>query len=82
MEYHITDLSDNENIEWNRVPASLNTVLESATYTGDSRALSSYDWNLVNNRKYTYMNEADIVDALDNNIYAQLRSRIESVTRW
>jgi hypothetical protein len=82
MEYHITDLSDNENIEWNRIPASLNTVIESATYSGDSRALSTNDWNMVNNRQYAYVNETEIVDALYRQVYFQLRNRIESVTRW
>jgi len=82
MEYQITDLSDNENIEWNRIPASLNSVIESATYSGDSRALSTNDWNMVNNRQYAYVNETEIVDALYRQVYSQLRNRIESVTRW
>jgi len=82
MEYHITDLSDNENIEWNRVPAYLNSVIETATYSGDSRALSSSDWNMVNNKRYAYVNEAEIVEALYREVYPQLRNRIEAVTRW
>ena len=82
MEYHITNLSDNENIEWNRIPAYLNSVIETATYSGDSRALSSYDWEMVNRRRYSYMSESDIIDALYNDVYGQLRNRIEAVTRW
>ncbi len=82
MEYHITDLSDNENIEWNRVPAYLNSVIETATYSGDSRALSTHDWDLVNNRRYAYVNESEIVEALYQEVYPQLRNRIEVVTRW
>ena len=82
MEYHITDLSDDESIEWNRVPAYLNSVIETGTYTGDSRALSSNDWNIVNNKRNAYINDADIVDALYNEVYGQLRNRIEAVTRW
>ena len=82
MEYHITDLIHNENIEWNRIPAYLNSVIETATYSGDSRALSTHDWNLVNNRRYAYVNEAEIVEALYNEVYPQLRNRIEAATRW
>jgi hypothetical protein len=82
MEYHITDLSDHGNIEWNRIPANLNTQIETATYSGDSRALSSYDWTLVNNRQNAYLTDADIVDALYGQVYTQLRNRIETVTRW
>jgi len=82
MEYHITDLSDHGNVEWNRIPANLNTQIESATYSGDSRALSSYDWSMVNNRQNAYLTDADIVDVLYSQVYSQLRSRIESATRW
>jgi len=82
MEYHITDLRDNENIEWNRVPAYLNSVIETATYSGDSRALSSSDWNMVNNKRYAYVNESEIVEALYREVYPQLRNRIEALTRW
>jgi hypothetical protein len=82
MEYQITDIKDNESIEWNRVPAYLNSVIETATYSGDSRALSSSDWSLVNNRRNAYVSEADIVEALYNEVYPQLRNRIEAVTRW
>jgi len=57
-------------------------VIETATYSGDSRALSSYDWDLVNRRKYSYMNESDIIDALYADVYGQLRNRIEAATRW
>jgi hypothetical protein len=82
MEYTITDLKDDERIEGSRVPAYLNTIIETATYTGDSRALSSNDRNLVNNRRYEYMNEGEIVEALYREVYPQLRNRIEAVTRW
>ncbi|HYJ39049.1 MAG TPA: hypothetical protein VEV87_10550 [Chitinophagaceae bacterium] len=82
MEYNITDLKDEERIEGNRVPAYLNAVIETATYSGDSRALSTQDWNLVNNRRYAYMNEGEIVEALYREVYPQLRNRIEAVTRW
>jgi len=82
MEYHITDLSDHSNVEWNRIPANLNTQIQSATYSGDSRALSSYDWTLVNARQNAYLTDADIMDVLYGQVYSQLRSRIETVTRW
>jgi hypothetical protein len=82
MEYHITDLSDHQSIEWNRIPANLNTQIESATYSGDSRALGSYEWSLVNNRQNAYMTDADIVDVLYSQVYSQLRNRIQTVTRW
>jgi hypothetical protein len=82
MDCRFTDLSDSDNDRWNRIPVYLDLSTEHATYRGDSRALSDYDWALVNNRQQTYMRESDIMDALYAQVYPQLRSRIESVTRW
>ena len=82
MEYRIVDLGLQKDVEWSRIPAYLDMNVEYATYRGDSRALGSYEWDLVNNRQYQYMDESDIVAALYSKIYSQLRSRIESRTRW
>lgn len=83
MEYRVIDLAENESVEWNRIPAFLDLNIEEATYRGDSRALSDYDWALVNNRQpYRYNDEGDIMDALYAQVYSQLRNRIEMVTRW
>ncbi len=83
MEYRVTDLADRGSVEWNRIPAYLDLNIEEATYRGDSRALSEYDWSLVNNRQpYRYMDESDVMEALYARVYPQLRSRIETVTRW
>jgi uncharacterized protein YdbL (DUF1318 family) len=83
MEYRVIDLDNNSSVEWNRLPAYFDMTIEEATYRGDSRALSDYDWTLVNNRQpYRHFDDADIMDALYAKIYPQLRSRIENVTRW
>ena len=57
MEYRITDIGGNSNVEWSRIPAYLDLSSEYATYRGDSRALSTYDWALVNNRPQGYYND-------------------------
>lgn len=82
MEYRVTDLSDRESVEWNRIPAYLDLNVEYATYRGDSRALSTYDWALINNRPISYNDESQIMDALYARVYPQLRSRLETITRW
>ncbi|HEY0677143.1 MAG TPA: hypothetical protein VGD17_02610 [Chitinophagaceae bacterium] len=83
MEYRVTDLAQRSDVEWNRIPAYLDMNIEQATYRGDSRALSEYDWALINNsRQYRYVNESDIMDAMYARVYPQLRSRIETLTRW
>ncbi|HYE55352.1 MAG TPA: hypothetical protein VD996_10925, partial [Chitinophagaceae bacterium] len=46
MEYRIVDLDDHKDIQWSRIPVYLDLNTEYARYTGDSRALSDYDWAL------------------------------------
>lgn len=82
MEYRISDLASHKDVEWSRIPAYLDLNIEFATYRGDSRALSSYDWALVNNRRYGYTDESEIIDALYARVYPDLRNRIEARTRW
>jgi len=83
MEYQIVDLASQSRVEWNRIPAHIDLNFEFATYRGDSRALSSYDWALINNnRQHRYVDESDIIDALYSHVYQQLRNRIENRTRW
>jgi len=82
MVYRITDLEDGDDVEWSRIPGYLDLSYEHATYTGDSRALSNYDWALVNNRRQMYRSDDDILDALYARVYPDLRSRLESATRW
>jgi hypothetical protein len=82
MAYRITDIYDRSTVRWSTIPAYLDINTEYATYSGDSRALSSHDWALVNNRRNGYYDDREIVEALYGRIYPELRSRIESDTRW
>lgn len=83
MEYRVVDLDKNSNVEWSRIPAYFDVNIEEATYRGDSRALSEYDWAMVNNtQSRRYFDEADIMESLYEKVYPQLRNRIDLITRW
>lgn len=82
MDFRITELATRKNVQWGTIPAYLDVNYEYATYRGDSRALSNYDWQLVNNRRQEYVDEAEIMDALYAKIYPDVRQRIEMATRW
>jgi len=49
IEYRVTDIQSNQSVAWDRVPLDVDRIFETATYSGDSRALSQSDWALVNN---------------------------------
>lgn len=82
MEFRITELATRKNVQWNSIPVYLDVNDEFATYRGDSRALSSYDWQLVNNRRNARLDDSEIMDMLYSKVYPDVRQRIEMATRW
>jgi hypothetical protein len=77
IDYRIVDVETNRTLEWNRIQTSLNNqVYETATFTGDSRALSSSDWALVNNRGN--QNQEQVIRNMYNDLLSELRMRIQA----
>lgn len=70
---------NNERLLWENFPASYNWVEEAATYRGDSRALSSSDWALINNTRIIDPNRRDVFVNVFRQVYPQLMSRIRSI---
>jgi hypothetical protein len=79
IDYRIVDVNTNTNLEWNRVNVNNSGIFETATFSGDSRALSSNDWNLVNNRWNGQMSDQMMRQMYDQ-LVSELRSRIRSRT--
>ena len=82
MELSITDVNTGRNITANRYSDQFNWQEEYATYTGDSRALSSNDYALLNNNNYQVPRREDILNKLSQRIYPQIKSRIAAVANW
>lgn len=77
IDYRIVDVESNRTLDWNRIQTNSNTgVFETATFTGDSRALDSNDWNLVNNRQNGMQEQ--MVREMYNDLQRELRSRIQA----
>ncbi len=55
---------------------------EYATYSGDSRALNSNDWALINNNRYHVPGKEDVLSELYQRIYPQVKNRIYSAVSW
>jgi hypothetical protein len=78
IDYRIVDVQTNQTLDWNRIQTSSNSqVYETATFSGDSRALSSNDWALVNSRGSGNQQDQMIRD-MYNDLLQELRSRIQS----
>lgn len=82
MEVRITDVNTGKNITVNRYSEQFNWQEEYATYTGDSRALGSNEYQLLNNRNYRIPRDEDVLTELSRRIYPQIKNRISSVANW
>jgi hypothetical protein len=82
MELRITDINSGRIITSNRYSDQFTWQEEYATYTGDSRALSSNDYALLNNTNYRIPRNEEILQEISRRIYPQIKSRISSVVNW
>jgi hypothetical protein len=82
MEVTITDAANQKNISRNTYQEDYNWTEEYATYTGDSRALSANDWNLVNNNRYNEPRKEEVLNELYRKIYPQVKNRIIYAVDW
>ncbi len=82
MAVDITDISMKKLISSNVFRENYDRQEESATYSGDSRALSANDWALVNNRSFNAPAKEEILNELYRKIYPQVRNRISYAVDW
>ena len=74
MDMNIQD-ADQKNILYDTFTDSYNWQQEAASYSGDSRALSNRDWELVNNRYYQ-PTQQEVINELYRGLYPQVKNRI------
>jgi len=82
MELVITDLVTRKNITSNTYREDYRWQEEHATYTGDSRALSSSDWMMINNSQFNEPRKEDILNELYRGLYPQIKNRLSSAVDW
>jgi hypothetical protein len=79
LESRIYDQATGRNLLYDRFPGSDDWKIETATYTGDKRALQESDWNIINNNQNVATpNRSQVADKLVRNCYSLLLSRIKS----
>jgi hypothetical protein len=80
IKYQLIDGQSEKLLSNGAVSATFTRHFERAKYTGDSRALRTEDWNLINNSKFNYQN--DIEEELYKRIYPELVVRIKNEVDW
>lgn len=78
LECRIYDITSNRNILYDRFPDRYTWEEKTATYRGDSRALTQEDLAMINNRNNRPPSRNEIADRLIKNCYGLLLSRIRS----
>lgn len=81
MDMNITDQANQKNILFDNFTDTYNWQQEAASYSGDSRALSNRDWQLVNNRNYQPGKE-EVLSELYKGLYPQVKNRITRLVNW
>jgi tetratricopeptide (TPR) repeat protein len=78
LQCRIYDMPSGRNILFDNFPGRYQWVFETATYTGDSRALEPQDWTLINNRFTRYPTRNDVAQKIVEDSYFLLMNRINS----
>ena len=82
MDVNITDIHTRKNILYNSCSDQYEWQEEKASYSGDSRALSSSDWALVNNNNFNTPRKEEILNQLYRKIYTQVKNKISYAVDW
>ncbi len=76
----ITEPSTNRTVLFESFPGGYNKQEQFATYRGDSRALSPYDLELINNNRFNDPTRNSLFNEVLRQVYPQLLNRIKSAT--
>lgn len=82
MEVRITETSTRKNITTNTYSEYYNWQEETASYSGDSRALDANDWDIINNSRFYEPRREDVLNELYRKLYSQVRNRIIYAVDW
>lgn len=82
MDVYIKDLETQRMISSRNFREDYRWQDETGSYTGDSRALNTEDWQIINNRGYNTPRRDDILQELYRKIYPQVLNNIKYAVDW
>ena len=83
MEVTIKDIATGRNISYRTYREDYRWEQEKASYNGDSRALDSNDWNMINNSNFNNTpRKEEILNELYRKIYPQVKNNILYSVDW
>lgn len=82
MEVNIKDITTGKNISYRTFRDDYRWEQERGTYSGDSRALSARDWQIINGNNYPAPRKEEILSELYRKIYPQVKNEISYAVDW
>ncbi len=82
VELSIVDLGSGKNIEQRNYREDYKWQQESASYNGDKRALSSSDWNIINNSQTNIPRKETVLIELYKQIYPRMYNQARKTLQW
>jgi len=82
MDVIITAITTGKNISNRNIREDYRWQEESATYNGDSRALSARDWEMINSNSYGNPRKEDVLNELYKKLYPQVKNNIIYAVDW
>ena len=82
MEMNINDLTAGKNIIYRSYNEEYKWEQQSATFSGDRRAISQSDWSMINNSNNTTPRKEEVLYELYRKIYPQVLSQIRQSVSW
>ena len=82
MDVQIKDIITPRNISSRSFREDFRWQQERGTYSGDSRALTSQDWEAINNRDHYEPRREQVVDELYKKLYNQILNHIRYSVEW
>lgn len=82
MDVDIRDVDNRKSINYNSFREEYRWSDEVGSYTGDSRALSSADWNIINNRNNQIIRKEDVLEEIYRKLYPRVLSYVRRYVEW
>ncbi len=82
MEMSVTEWSSRKSIAFQTYTEYYKWQQETATFSGDQRALSTNDWNIINNTNNNIPNKEQILTELYRKIYPRVLVGIRNAVDW
>lgn len=82
MAVEITEPATHKNISYKTFREEYSWQEEHANYSGDSRALSNEDWNVISNSNFNEPRKEDVLSELFRRIYPQVKNNISNAVDW